>query len=214
MHGNTRHFCWLPACSPWSFSDPKSDQIFSILGFIGSCIGAIVLWINLAKIRNQPDHEKATEISYWVTAASVSLLAIVTFTGLIGTFMKSYRTMRFYFGALIMVFILDLIFGIISMISIFRVSDEQLIQDCLHNPDGELDAAVDRAKCKGIVLAVKIIFLVVYIAILLLEIFICVLVQRYSEQIRDEEYTDAAKRANINVIGGGNGLLPMKGVVV
>ncbi|ESK89238.1 hypothetical protein Moror_5186 [Moniliophthora roreri MCA 2997] len=212
MHGNTRHFC---CCLPVRLG----VFIFSILGFIGSGIGAVVLWINLAKVRNQPDHEKATEIAYWVTAASVSLLAIVTFTGLIGTFMKSYRTMRFYFGALILVFILDLIFGVISMISIFRVPDEQLIQDCLHNAtDGSLKAdaevTVNRAECKGIVVAVKIIFLVVYIAILLLEIFICVLVQRYSEQIRDEEYTDAAKRANINVMGGGSGLLPMKGVVV
>ncbi|KAK7056666.1 hypothetical protein VNI00_002383 [Paramarasmius palmivorus] len=203
MHGNTRHFC---CCLPVRLG----VFIASILGFLGSGIGAIFLWINLAKLRNQPYHDQATEITYWVTSASVTLLCIVTFIGLIGTFLKSYRTMRFYFGNLIVTFIISSILGVISLVAIFRVPKDTLIDDCLHKEDGTLDPDLDRTKCEGVVIAVKIIFAAVYSAILLLQIFIIILVQRYSEQLKDEEYTTNAKRSNINIGGGGSGLVAIK----
>ncbi|TFK44556.1 hypothetical protein BDQ12DRAFT_673206 [Crucibulum laeve] len=165
----TRTFC---CCIPVR----AGAILISLLGFLGGGTITAVGIISLIKPSNG-----GNKTSLIIQVCVYALLAILSLFGLIGAIAKKLGMVRIYFGSLMFHLFFSIGCGIYAIYNTFKDSPNY-VRECV---SGSLDPSVFKT-CKDGSTLMKALMIGVFVIAWLLEIWACVIVQGYSQQLNEE----------------------------
>ncbi|KAH9991997.1 hypothetical protein BJV74DRAFT_835667 [Russula compacta] len=160
--------------------------VMSTVGLLGATIVAAVGWHSVVD-REQLHLSKNQDVSLVLTSISYSILAIVSLFGLIGTIIKRRSFISSYGTVLYWHLGFNLVSGVILIFTLFHKVGDNDVNTCVANDSDDSNRQED---CQNAFKVVRGLIIAVYIIFWLLELWGCVIVGKYVEQLQEEEVLD------------------------
>jgi len=155
----------------------------SFLGLVGGGLAGAVGWIQITKMG--AEHLAIQDsVALWVQTFMYSILSIVSLFGFLGACFRKRGFVSVYSTVLGIHLIFSLITGIFSIWSLFHKTGSDAVEKCVEAGSAE---NVTAEACQKSYTMLRIITIVVFILIILIEIYGLVIVSNYVEQLDDEE---------------------------
>lgn len=173
----SRKFC---CCLPVRFG----VFILSLLAMVGGSFVAAVGWVQIAQLAKHP-RDKSDEIALWIQTSMFTLLAILAVFGFIGTLVKNRRMISSFAIALAIHLGFSVAGGAFALYSLFKENPADAVARCLNDAGESSDATAD--SCRTSIAIVKGLMVAVYIVTWLIQLYAYFVVERYADQLDDEE---------------------------
>jgi len=186
-----RKFC---CCLPVRFG----VFVMTVLGAIGGGLVCAVGWLQIAQMKQHP-LSKLDEIALWIQTIMYTILAVVSLFGFFGACIKHRSFISLYFTMLAAHFVFSIVSGTYSLYTLFHNEGQAAIESCINGSDDELTkefCGEGHALMKGIVVSI-------FVVIWLLELYGCIIVNNYMEQLAEEEsmsYPPMSAKAHVGPI--------------
>jgi len=156
--------------------------VLSLVSMTGGSIVATVGWMAVSQIKQHPV-EITDEIALFIHSSIFTLLGLLGVFGFVGSLVKS-RAMVIAFSVGLAIHLgLSIGSGIFTIYSIFKESSAEAVQKCL---DGKTDEETLQI-CKTGMNVVKGVMVAIYVIAWLIELYAYFIVERYANQLEDEE---------------------------
>lgn len=155
--------------------------LLTLLGFMGSCLITAVAIINLKR-------SEGSKTALIIQIVIYILLAIVSIFGLVGAITRRLTFVRVFFGMLVTHLIFSIVTGAIAIHSLFKDAPNY-ISECVSGSD---ESSVLKSCQNGANLR-KGVTIGVFIVAWLLEIWACLIVHKYNQQLVEESTTGMVK---------------------
>jgi len=156
--------------------------ILSLVGVVLGSIISVVGWRKVSQLKNYPLPD-ADVAALYIHSSIFTLLALLSLFGFVGTLIKQRGLVSAYGAGLIIHLCISIASGIFALVSLFKQSPQEAINECLN---GSSDAAT-RAACKSGIAVVKGLAVVIYVVMWLLQIYAYIIVSNYVDQLDEEE---------------------------
>jgi len=180
----SRVFC---CCLPVRFG----VFVMAVLGILGGGFIAVVGWAQIAQLAKHPLDQR-DKIALIVQTIIYTLLALLSFCGLIGTFNKSRSLISVYSTMLCAHLGFSIVTGIFYLYTLFHQTGQTDIQKCI---DESTDDATVEACKKGFGV-IRAIIVVVFVIVWLLELYGCIIVSNYTDQLDEEKSIKHSREAS------------------
>ncbi|KAJ7640064.1 hypothetical protein DFH06DRAFT_1216517 [Mycena polygramma] len=169
FHVRARTFC---CCIPVRFG-------VLVIGTIGLLFGSVIAVAGVMQSNRAPAGNK---LPYMILTGVYALLALFSLLGIIGAIMKQLGLIKAYFATLTILVILSVASGAFSLYRFFEDAPI-LVIECINK---STDSAVFK-KCHEGVSVIKGVLVAVFVFVCLIEIWGCVILSDYSEQLGEEQ---------------------------
>lgn len=157
----------------------------------GSILGALG-WMQVMQLRDSKV-ELTDEISAYVYASIFSLLGLISLFGFVGSLVRYRGLVVAYSVGLAVHTGLSIACGIFHIYTLFKPSAQSLIDECIKNAKAAEDLVEDAKRvCETGSAIAKGIIVGVYVLTWILQIYAYFIVERYAEQLEDEEMAKLA----------------------
>lgn len=177
----SRKFC---CCLPVRFG----VFVISLLGILGGALVSAAGWIQIAKPDNSLQLSSAERISLWLETVIYTLLAILSLFGFIGVFTKNRRFISTYATSMFIHWGFSVGTGAFYLFQLFHKQGDQDVTNCENGDTGDIKHDL----CKGALDVVKAVSVTVLTIVWLIELYGCIIVSNYADQLADEEEFNAA----------------------
>jgi len=170
-----RKFC---CCLPVRFG----VFVMSSLGTIGGGLVCAAGWVQIVQLTQHPLSQMDV-IALWIQTIMYTILAVVSLFGFIGACIKYRSFISLYFTMLAAHFVFSIIAGTYYLYALFHIDGQEAVESCINGSNDELTkefCGEGRGLLKGIVVAI-------FVVIWLLELYGCIIVNNYIEQLAEEE---------------------------
>lgn len=194
-HVRSRKFC---CCLPVRFGIICESLLgLGLGGFI-----AIGGWIQVnALLKGDLTLEQNQKVAIWFVAISMSIFALTSLLGLIGSIGKLRSLVGIYFGTITAVTVLDIIGGCYLIFQLFNAETDEKIKECEDRIQGGANDVSSWA-CQASFKTGRVIVVVLYVIFWLIAIYGCVIAYDYFAQLGEEDearINDAEKSQASNV---------------
>lgn len=161
--------------------------ILSLLAMVGGSIVAAVGWISVSQLKNYPV-DIVDEIALYIHSSIFTLLGVLGTFGFVGSLVRS-RSMVIAFSVGIAIHLgLSIGSGVFTIYSVFKQAPDNAIAACM---EGKTDDETRKICSTGMSL-VKGAIVAVYVIAWLIELYAYFIVDRYADQLEDEEMAKLA----------------------
>jgi hypothetical protein len=174
----TRKFlCCLPA--------RLGAFLLALVAMIG---GSFVAGIGFLQIggATQGPIEKSDAVALWIQTIMYSILAIVGAFGFIGTLIRNLRMVSLFAFVLALHLGFSIASGIFSIYAMFTHDSSAAVVQCLGNASGQ-GIDISEMDCRNGITVMKGVMVAVYVLTWLIQLYAYFVVERYSEQLEDED---------------------------
>jgi hypothetical protein len=155
--------------------------MMALLGIVGGGFIAAAGWLQISQLSKHPLGGR-DKIALVVQTIMYTLLALLSFCGMIGTFNKSRSLISVYSTMLYTHLGFSIVTGAFYLYTLFHQAGKTDIQKCIDNSaDGAAEA------CKKGFGVIRAIIVVVFIIVWLLELYGCIIVSNYTDQLDEEK---------------------------
>jgi len=155
--------------------------VLSLLAMVGGSFTAAAGWIQVSQLQQNPLGQDET-IALWIHSAMFTILALVSVFGFIGAIIKNRRMISSFAIALAVHLGLSIASGIFTLYSLFKQDSSVAIAQCL---SASTDATSDA--CKSALAVMKGLMVAIYVVTWLIQLYFYFIVERYVDQLDDEE---------------------------
>jgi len=155
--------------------------VLSLLAIVGGSFTAAAGWIQVSQLQQNPLDTDDT-IALWIHSAMFTILALVSVFGFIGAIIKNRRMISSFAVALAIHLGFSIASGIFTLYSLFKQDSSAAITQCL---SASTDATADG--CKSGIAIMKGLMVAVYVVTWLIQLYFYFIVERYVDQLDDEE---------------------------
>ena len=167
--------------------------VVSLLTMLAGSIVGVIGWMQVAQFRRTAGVEVTDEISAYIHASIFTLLGVLSIFGFAGSLVRVRGLVISYSVGLAIHLGLSIASGVFTMYTIFRPNPANSVEQCIKdaNPTPDLleetrsICATGMAIGKGIVVAI-------YVITWLLQLYAYFIVERYVEQLEEEEFATLA----------------------
>ncbi|TEB05093.1 hypothetical protein FA13DRAFT_1637836 [Coprinellus micaceus] len=161
--------------------------ILSLLAMVGGSIVAAVGWISVSQLKTYPV-DIVDEIALYIHSSIFTLLGVLGTFGFVGSLVRS-RAMVTAFSVGIAIHLgLSIGSGVFTIYSVFKQAPDNAIAACM---EGKTDDET-RKICQTGMSLVKGAIVAIYVIAWLIELYAYFIVDRYSDQLEDEEMAKLA----------------------
>jgi hypothetical protein len=179
----SRKFC---CCLPVRFGVFVMAVLSLGLGGLASFGG----WKEVMKAK-QNNLSKRDEITLYVQTVMYTLLAVISLFGLVGTFIKRRSFVSLYSSLVAFHLGFHIVTGAFTLYSLYHKDGERDVQNCINgatNPiNGEAGEKLTKEVCEKGFVVLRTIAVVIYVIVVLVELYGCIIVSNYVEQLEEEE---------------------------
>ncbi|KAF8908076.1 hypothetical protein CPB84DRAFT_1813345 [Gymnopilus junonius] len=155
--------------------------ILAILAMVGGSFTAAAGWIQVTQLK-QLDLDKAEQIALWIHAVMFTILSLVAVFGFVGAIIKNRRMISSFANALAIHLGFSIAAGIFTLYSLFKKNSQDAVNQCMSaSPDATLEG------CQTAIAIMKGLMVAIYVVTWLVELYFYFIVERYVEQLNDEE---------------------------
>jgi hypothetical protein len=176
----SRKFC---CCLPVRFG----VFVLSLLAMVGGSFVAAFGWIQVSQLRIHP-MEKADEIALWIHSGMFTILGALAVLGFVGALIKNRAMVSSFAIALAIHLGFSIASGIFSLYSIFRQNPQEAIAKCLNEATDNSEITTET--CRNGIAIMKGIMVAIYIITWLIQLYAYFVVERYADQLGDEEMAE------------------------
>jgi hypothetical protein len=154
----------------------------TVLGTIGGGLVCSAGWFQIAQMQQHPFSQQDV-IALWVQTIMYTILAVVSIFGFVGACIKHRSFISLYFTMLCAHFVFSIVSGTFSLYALFHNEGQEAVETCLNGANDEITkeyCGQGNDLMKGIVVAT-------FVVIWLLELYGCIIVNNYMEQLEEEE---------------------------
>lgn len=161
--------------------------VLSLLSMVGGSIVAAVGWISVSQFKLHPV-DIVDEIAMYIHSSIFTLLAVLGVFGFVGSLVRS-RSMVTAFSVGIAIHLgLSIGSGVFTIYSVFKEAPTNAIEACM---EGKTDEETRKICSTGMSL-VKGAIVAIYVIAWLIELYAYFIVDRYADQLEDEEMAKLA----------------------
>jgi len=180
----TRKFlCCLPA--------RLGAFILALLAMIGGSFVAGIGFLQLGGAQGQP-MDQSDRIALWIQSIMYTILGIVGAFGFIGTMIKNARMVSAFSFVLALHLGFSIASGIFSIYAMFTQDSTSAVNQCLGNAATQ-GVDVSAQDCQNGITVMKGVMVAVYILTWLIQLYAYFIVERYAEQLEDEEMAERTR---------------------
>jgi len=193
VYVRSRKFC---CCLPVRFG----VFVLALFGALGGgfiCVGG---WKQIVHLAHNPITER-DKIALWIQTVMYTLLAFLSILGLIGTFTKSRGLIALYSTMLFSHLGFSIATGAFYLYTLFHQEGDTDVDKCI---DGSTDDTKIEACEKGFK-TLRGIVVGLFILVWLIELYGCIIVSNYADQLDEEEslkYRETASAPTASFITG------------
>jgi len=154
--------------------------ILALCMFLLSGLLAAILWFGLAADKITLDTRQ--KIAIGIVAATMTVAAIISLFGFIGTIMRKHSFVSAYSSSLNWLLGVSLVVGIFYIVDLFRLPKQTFINDCIN---GSTDQNTINT-CQH-VSEVRFVAMGIIIVSWLLQLYECIIVASYVIQLQEED---------------------------
>lgn len=163
-------------------------------------LAAVGGWLQVMKSKEN-NLSKADEISLYIQTVMYTLLAVISLFGLVGTFIKRRSFISLYYSLVTFHLGFHIVTGAFSLYSLFHKDGERDVQNCINNANNGLSVnngqQLTKEVCEKGFAVIRAFAVALYIAVILVELYGCIIVGNYVEQLDEEEAAQAPKMAGM-----------------
>jgi len=156
--------------------------VLSLVAMVGGSFVAAFGWIQVSQL-NQHPLEKADEIALWIYSVMFTILAVLSVLGFVGALIKNRRMISSFAVALAIHLGFSVASGIFALYSIFHQNTQDAIAKCLN----EATNGATTDTCRTGIEVIKGVLVAVYVITWLIQLYAYFVVERYADQLDDEE---------------------------
>ncbi|TFK24088.1 hypothetical protein FA15DRAFT_704850 [Coprinopsis marcescibilis] len=156
----------------------------------GSILGAIG-WMQVVQFRTHPV-ELGDEIAAYVHASIFSLLGLLSIFGFVGSLVRLRGLVIAYSVGIAIHLGLSIASGIFNMYTMFKPNPQSAIEACMNAVKDSEDLDETRRICQTGSAIAKGIIVAIYVITWLLQIYAFFIIERYAEQLEEEEMAKLA----------------------
>ncbi|KAK0215533.1 hypothetical protein IW262DRAFT_1277454 [Armillaria fumosa] len=161
--------------------------IIAALTLAGSALVAIGAWINVHNIINKTlELSKSGEITMYIVAGVYTLVAIVSFLGLVGALTARPGLVSMFNSLQIGSFIVSLAIGAYSLYLLFSDKYNTDISDCVNSVDASADTA--QQFCNAALKVSKAAVVVIYAITWLVQFYGIFIVRSYVRELEEKRF--------------------------
>jgi len=175
VYVRSRKFC---CCLPVRFG----VFVIAILGILGGGLVSVGGWLQIKQLP-ESSLDQRNKIALWIQTIMYTLLAILSLFGLIGVFSKTRSFISVYSTILYSHLGFSIATGIFFLYTLFYQTGDNDIQSCIN---GSTDDTKIEACRKGFE-TIRGVIVGVFVLIWLIELYGCIIVANYAEQLEEEE---------------------------
>jgi len=164
----------------------------SFLAMVGGGLAGAIGWIQIIKLGKEHIAVQ-DQVAIWIQTFMYSILAIVSIFGFLGACFRKRSFVSAYSTVLGIHLIFSLITGIFVIWSVFNKTGSDGVAKCV---EAGADQSITEDQCQKGFLVLRITTIVVFILIVLIEIYGLIIVSNYVEQLDDEEAVMFQKEIN------------------
>jgi len=158
---------------------------------VGAIIGAIG-WMQVVSLRQHPV-ELGDEIGAYIHASMFSLLGLLSVFGFVGSLVRQRGLVVAYSVGIAIHLGLSFASGIFAMYNLFKPSSQNSIEECLKAAGTQGDSPEETKRiCETGSAIAKGIIVAIYVITWLLQIYAFFVIERYAEQLEEEEMAKIA----------------------
>lgn len=171
----TRKFC---CCLPVRLG----VFILSLLAMVGGSVVAAVGWMSVAQFKNH-QVEIVDQIAMYIHSSIFTILGFLGMLGFVGALARSRGAVVAFSIGIAIHLGLSIASGVFTIYSIFKENSAEAVEACM---EGKTDDET-RKICQTGMGVVKGVIVAVYIIAWIIELYAFFIVDRYSDQLEDEE---------------------------
>lgn len=171
----TRKFC---CCLPVRLG----VFVLSLLAMVGGSVVAAVGWMSVAQFKNH-QVEIVDQIAMYIHSSIFTILGFLGMIGFVGALARSRGAVVSFSIGIAIHLGLSIASGVFTIYSIFKENSAEAVEACM---EGKTDDET-RKICQTGMGVVKGVIVAVYIIAWLIELYAYFIVDRYADQLEDEE---------------------------
>ncbi|KIM76853.1 hypothetical protein PILCRDRAFT_825831 [Piloderma croceum F 1598] len=175
VYVRSRKFC---CCLPVRFG----VFVIAILGIIGGGLVSVAGWLQIKQLSQHP-LDRRDEVALWTQTVMYTLLAILSFFGLIGVFNKARPLISLYSTMLFSHLGFSIATGAFFLYALFHQTGDNDIQSCINGSTDDLK----KQTCQKGFEVIRGVIVGAFVVIWLIELYGCIIVANYVEQLDNEE---------------------------
>jgi hypothetical protein len=180
----TRKFlCCLPA--------RLGAFLLALVAMIGGSFVAGIGFLQLGGATQGPI-EKSDAVALWIQTIMYTILGLVGAFGFIGTLIRNLRMVSLFAFILALHLGFSVASGIFSIYAMFTEDSSVAIVQCLGNAAGQ-GVNISEMDCRNGITVMKGVMVAVYILTWLIQLYAYFIVERYSDQLEDEEMANTTR---------------------
>lgn len=152
---------------------------------------------------------KQNEITLYIQTVMYTLLAVISLFGLVGTLIKNRSFISLYYSLVTFHLAFHIVTGAFSLYALYHKDGDRDIQNCINNANNGLSNSdgtqLTKEVCEKGFAFIRYVAIGVYVAVILVELYGCIIVGNYVDQLDEEEAakfpkmsTTAFNNASIN----------------
>jgi len=162
--------------------------ILALLAMIGGSFVAGVGILQLAGTSQGPI-DQSDKIALWIQTIMYAILGVVGAFGFVGTLIRNLRMVSTFAFVLALHLGFSIASGVFSIYAMFTQDPSSAVSQCLGNASAQ-GVNVSATDCQNGITVIKGVMVGVYILTWLVQLYAYFIVERYAEQIEDEEMAD------------------------
>jgi len=158
--------------------------VLSLVAMIGGSFVAAVGWIQVSQLAQHP-REKSEEIALYIHSAMFTILGVLSILGFLGAVIKNRGMISSFAVALAIHLGFSVASGAFTLYTVFKENTQDAIARCLSEAGNDTNVTGD--SCRSGLAIVKGLMVAVYVITWLIQLYAYFVVERYAEQLDDED---------------------------
>jgi len=166
--------------------------VVSLITTLAGSIIAAIAWMQVVQNRKHPV-EMTDEIAAYVHASIFTLLGLISLFGFVGSLVR-HRGLVITFSVGMAIHLgLSIASGVFTMYTIFRPNPATSVEQCIKDANPTPDLLEETTNiCKTGMAVAKGVIVAIYVVSWLLQLYAYFIVERYAEQLEEEEMAKLA----------------------
>lgn len=179
-----KFFCCLPA--------RLGAFLLAMMAMIGGSFVAGIGFLQLAGAGAGPPIDKSDAVALWIQTIMYSILGIVGAFGFVGVLIKNIRMVSIFAFVLALHLGFSVASGIFSIYAMFTQDPTTAVVQCVGNAASS-GVDISLQDCQNGIKVMKGVMVGVYIITWLVQLYAYFVVERYAEQLEDEEMAEQTR---------------------